>query len=239
MLTIHLTSNDDLERDLWDALLELADVETKDWTLVGAQMVLLHAVEHGLMPPRRTSDLDVVINIRSVAMTPTRFAEVLESMGYELEGVNTDGVGHRFVRGQVKFDVLLPDGLGPRASREISEGIRTVEVPGGSQALSRTSWIEVKTESRQGTVPRPDLLGAILVKARAVGVDDVPDAQREDLAFLLSLVSDPYEMRSQLRGKERKWLRERSELLKEDAAAWRSIENPEDARLALGVLVGD
>lgn len=238
-MTIHLPSSDDLERDLWDALLEVAELESKDWTLVGAQMVLLHALEHGLTPPRRTTDLDIVINIRSVAMTPSRFAESLESMGYELEGVNTDGVGHRFVRGRIKFDVLLPDGLGTRASREISPGIRTVEVPGGTQALSRTSRVEVRTDTREGTVPRPDLLGAILVKARAVGVDDVPDAQREDLAFLLSLAADPFEMRDQLRKTERGWLRERSELLDEDAPAWRAIDNPEDARLALQVLIGD
>lgn len=45
-MTIHLPSSDDLSRDLWDALLEVAEYETENWTLVGAQMVLLHALEH-------------------------------------------------------------------------------------------------------------------------------------------------------------------------------------------------
>lgn len=238
-MALDLPSIDDLSRDLWDALLEVAEHEPENWTLVGAQMVLLHALEHGRTPPRRTSDLDVIVNVRSVAMTPSRFASRLESLGYELEGVNADGVGHRFKRDRVKFDVLLPDGIGRRAKREITPGARTVEVPGGTQALQRTQMIDAQSETRSGTVPRPDLLGAILVKARAVGVDDVPDAQREDFAFLLSLVSDPYEMSGQLSNSERAWLRERTELLNPSAAAWQSVDNADDGRLALEVLLGD
>lgn len=238
-MAIHLPSSDDLSRDLWEALLEVAERETENWTLIGAQMVLLHALEHGRTPPRRTSDLDVIVNVRSIAMTPERFAGTLASLGYELEGVSADGVGHRFVRDRVKFDVLLPDGLGPRASREFSPGVRSVEVPGGTQALTRTELVGAFTESRSGQVPRPNLLGAILVKARAVAVGDLPDAQREDLAFLLSLVSDPYEMQSELSQKERGWLRKGKELLDGDAAAWRAVDDAEDSRLALRVLMGD
>lgn len=236
-MALLLPSSDDLSRDLWGALLEVADHEPENWTLVGAQMVLLHALEHDRTPPRRTSDLDVIVNVRSVAMTPSRFASTLKSLGYELEGVNADGVGHRFRRGRVKFDVLLPDGIGRRAKREITPGARTVEVPGGTQALRRTQMVSAQSESRSGSVPRPDLLGAILVKTRAVAVGDVPDAQREDLAFLLSLVSDPYAMSGDLTSTERKWLRRRRELLDSSATAWRSVDNADDGRLVLEVLL--
>jgi hypothetical protein len=99
--------------------------------------------------------------------------------------------------------------------------------------------INASTDSREGSVPRPNLLGAILVKARAVAVDDVPEAQLEDLAFLLSLVSDPYEMQGQLTRSERGWLRKRTELLDGGAAAWRAVDNAEDGRLALRILTGD
>ncbi len=99
-------------------------------------------------------------------------------------------VGQRFIRGRVKVDVLFPDGIGDRA-REVLPGVRSVEVPGGTQALQRSDSIEVRVGPRAGAVHRPSLLGAILVKARIVGVDDLPDAQREDIAFLLSLVTDP------------------------------------------------
>ena len=38
---------------LWGALLDVADRVTSDWTLVGGQMMLLHGLEHGRVPPRR------------------------------------------------------------------------------------------------------------------------------------------------------------------------------------------
>lgn len=99
--------------------------------------------------------------------------------------------------------------------------------------------VSAESESRAGSLPRPNLLGAILVKARAVEVDDLPDAQREDLAFLLSLVSDPYEMRGELSRNERRWLRRRRELLDAGAATWRGVNNADDGRLALRVLIDD
>ena len=64
----------------------------------------------------------------------------------------------------------------------------------------------------QGLVPRPSLLGAIVGKSVAVDVDDVPDAQRLDLALLLSLVGDPIELAEQLTKKDRQRLRARTEM---------------------------
>lgn len=55
----------------------------------------------------------------------------------------------------------------------------------------------------RGLIPRPSLLGAIIVKAAAIAVDDVPRAQRLDLAQLLSLVLDPAEMASAMTKKDR------------------------------------
>src|SRR5204863_439110 len=66
----------------------------------------------------------------------------------------------------------------------------TVQVPGGTQALRRTELVSVRLGRRRGTLPRPNLLGAILVKTRAVDIDDVPENQRLDLALLLSFVDD-------------------------------------------------
>lgn len=43
---------------LWLALIELTDVRPGEWTLIGGQMVLLHALEHGVVPPRVSTDLD-------------------------------------------------------------------------------------------------------------------------------------------------------------------------------------
>jgi hypothetical protein len=51
--------------------------------------------------------------------------------------------------------------------------------------LARTRHVVVRGPTHQGSVPSPtaNLLGAILVKARAVEVDDVPTSQLADLAF--------------------------------------------------------
>ena len=37
---------------LWNALLDLGAVVSSEWVLVGGQMVLLHAIEHGAAWPR-------------------------------------------------------------------------------------------------------------------------------------------------------------------------------------------
>ncbi len=235
---INIPRDDELTTQLWDALLEVAAAIPSDWTLVGAQMVFLHGLEHERTPPRRTTDLDVIVNVRAVADQPKVFVRGLESLGYHLEGVSADGVGHRFVRGNVKIDVLLPDGIGSRAPREVAPGVRSVEVPGGSQALRRSVRVTVRTDAQAGTIPRPSLLGAILVKARAIAVDDLPDAQREDLAFLLSLIDDPFAMAEELSRNERQWLRRQNNLLDPEARAWRSIDNADDGRAALGILLG-
>ncbi len=53
--------------EMWAALLELAELRPGEWTLVGGQMVFLHAFEHGVTPPRVSTDLDVLVNARVVA----------------------------------------------------------------------------------------------------------------------------------------------------------------------------
>ncbi len=56
-----LAGHDD---DLWLTLIELSELRPGEWTLVGGQMVLLHAMEHGAPPPRVSTDLDVLVNAR-------------------------------------------------------------------------------------------------------------------------------------------------------------------------------
>ncbi|HUG05361.1 MAG TPA: hypothetical protein VMQ78_02330 [Candidatus Limnocylindria bacterium] len=72
-------------------------------------------------------------------------------------------------------------------------------------------------------------MGAILLKARAVNVDDVPENQRIDLALLLSLVGDVEPIRQDMRMSERSWLRRRREMGDPATACWRSL-SPDDAQ---------
>ncbi len=127
----------------------------------------------------------------------------------------------------MSVDVLAPEGLGPRTDLTTTPPGRTLQVPGGTQALDRTELVPVTVGDHQGMVPRPSLIGAIVAKAAAVDVDDIPDAQRLDLALLLSLVNDPIALADQLTKKDRQRLRSRSEMVDTDQRAWASL--PVDA----------
>ena len=93
---------------------------------------------------------------------------------------------------------------------------------------------------RIGLVPRPNLLGAIVLKACAIAVDDAPQDQRRDLAFLLSLVSAPYEMAAEMTNKDRTRLRRNASSLTDSShPAWIGIVDAADAIAALHALLDD
>lgn len=75
---------------------------------------------------------------------------------------------------------------------------------------------------------------------RRRGVDDVPDAQRLDLALLLSLVDDPIALAGQLTKKDRQRLRSRAEMADADHRAWTSLSDDaaDRGRAALRLLAG-
>ena len=91
---------------------------------------------------------------------------------------------------------------------------------------------------QQGVIPRPSLLGAIVCKAAAVSVDDAPDAQRRDIALLLSLVDDPDGLATELTSKDRQRLRSVAELASDDHQVWRDFSHDaaDRARLAYQTL---
>lgn len=227
---VELPTHPDQSREMWEALLALSEVRPGEWTLVGGQMVFLHALEHSAGAPRVSTDLDVLVNARVVTGAIRSFVEAIEELGFALVGLSPDGLAHRYQREGVSVDVLAPEGLGPRADLTTTPPGRTLEVPGGTQALARTELVSVRVGNAEGLVPRPSLLGAIIVKAEAVRVDDAPEAQREDLAFLLSLVADPLGMSADLERKDRKRLRSRAEMDDPDNPAWQSLGEEAAAR---------
>lgn len=225
---------------LWAALIELTELRPGEWTLIGGQMVFLHAIENGAQPPRVSTDLDVLVNARVASGAVREFVKGIEAAGFTLVGASPEGLAHRYRRVGVIVDVLAPEGLGPRTDLTTTPPGRTLQVPGGTQALDRTELVPVAFGSHQGFVPRPSLLGAIVGKAVAVDVDDVPDAQRLDLALLLSLVEDPIELREQLTKKDRQRLRARSEMADPDQPAWSNLPAAEadTGRAAFRLLTG-
>lgn len=233
---IVLPADTERERVVWSTLLDIAEREQR-WTVVGARMVELHAIERGRELRRSSLDGDALGDARARPNPVRRIAQLLSAAGFELEGVAVMGTGHTFVKGGVEIDLLAPENLGPNSERDRTTipPLHTVEVPGGRQALDRTEWVDVAVAGRRGRLPRPNLLGAILLKARAVDVDDAKESQRQDLALLLSLVDEPDQLAAELRAREDLWLRRRAEIDDERADCWIGL-TPSDVQKGIAAL---
>jgi hypothetical protein len=128
----------------WWTLFELAETNKPDWLLVGGQMMFLLAVEHEATLPRATDDVDIVVNVRTMQRGTEWLSKWLIARGFQQDGISADGIGHRFSRdaqpgpGRVVFDVLAPEGLGPRTAVYTERPARTVQAPGSIQAFERS-----------------------------------------------------------------------------------------------------
>ena len=195
---------------LWRTVAKIATTlgEDQTWCLVGGLMVALFALEAG-QTPRPTTDIDILGNARQRPSATQHISDQLQSLGGELHepgGLQSER-GFRFtVDGQI-VDILAPDGL-PNNRPPLTTGrLRTIQIPGGTQALQRTELVEIIVDGHAATLRRPTLIAAILLKARALRVHSRPDDQRHDLITLLSLLDDPRTARQQLTKTELGWIR--------------------------------
>jgi hypothetical protein len=200
-------------RRLWSLALELAEAlgAEREWSLIGGLMVQLHGFQHDDVL-RPTADIDLLGAARKPLAMTEQMAELLTERGgvVAIPPRSNPKVGYRFeIDGEV-VEILGPDGL--KSDPRTLEGLTTLQVPGGTQALRRTEVVLVSLgDSPPVGVRRPNLLGAILVKARAVSKrrKEKFDSDRQDLIRLLSYVEDPRGLAhgEQLKPSERKWLR--------------------------------
>jgi len=107
--------------ELWDVLLDLSErLSDVPWSLIGGQMVLLHALEHDTVPPQVSQDGDVITNVRLATGGLARVVAELEGLGFSCDGMAPDGIAHRYSRPSrdpkrpVVIDVLAPEGVGSR-----------------------------------------------------------------------------------------------------------------------------
>lgn len=228
---------DELHR-MWTELFRLAKNAPAPWVLIGAHMVTIHGWQRGREQIRPSKDADILVNVRAVTDGTEKVSLALIDRGFELDGISAEGIGHRFVDAGVSFDVLGPDGVGRRATFRTVPGAHTVRVPGGTQALQRKQDVEARSRNRKGKLPIPTLLGAILVKVRAIDVDDQPDAQRRDVAFLLSLVDDPDPLVADLKSSERGWLRRHRSFGNPTEDCYRGLSDASDAAIVYRRLAG-
>jgi len=229
---------------LWDVLLDLSELDIP-WSLIGGQMVLLHGLEHGLTPPQISQDGDIIGDVRANPGALRGLVRELVAYGFVLEGMSTDGRAHRYVRTAqprpVVIDLLAPEGVGPRVDLTTSPPGRTIEVPAGTQALTRTQIVDVRHGSRTGRVPRPSLLAAVVGKAAACRLPGDPARHVRDLAFLCALVEDPFAMRQEMTSKDLSRVRAAAPMLSDrDAQPWRQLETEFRSRGAdaLDILLG-
>ena len=133
--------------ELWHTLLDLGDQLDVPWALIGGQMVLLHAIEHGQIPPQISQDGDVIADIRAVPGALTHVVSGLEHLGFALQSISADGIAHRYTRTAeprpVVIDVLAPEGLGERADMTTTPPGRTIRCPAAlrhSAGPRRSLW---------------------------------------------------------------------------------------------------
>jgi hypothetical protein len=188
----------------------------------------------------RTSTPPNLGDARQRPSATEKIGETLSGLGGHLaDPPSTNAkLGHRFeVDGQI-VDVLGPDGL--RKPPLTLAGHETIEVPGGTQALRRCETVSVTVDGLEPVaIRRPSLLGAILLKARAVKVHHRQDDQTQDLILLLSFVEDPRSMARELSGKESRWLGDAAARLDFDDPSLRRLlpdQTLQEASLALDLL---
>jgi hypothetical protein len=243
---------------VWEAILALTDaVGDLPWTVVGGQMVFLHAAETGVDVHRVSADIDAAVDLRADPAGLKKLVAALVALGFEPTGQSPEGHAHRFERttaagvaavdvaidsddAAVQVDVLAPEGLGPKTDlRTVGTGT-AFPAEGVTQALARTELVPVRAAGAIHWVPRPNLLGAIVGKATAITVDHVDtDRHRQDLAFLCGLVSDPFTLAEHVDKTDRKRLRVAAAVFGADHPGWRFAPVPADAQIVLETLIGD
>lgn len=219
------------QEQAWSVLLDL-DERTEPWALVGGQMTLLHCLENGVTGARPTDDGDVVLDVwsqRDVVRTIGRWLQ--DTQGFALVKTS-DGFGYRYTRDGTTLDLLVPEGLDrQRRQPPTTNRIRPpLPIEGGNQALLRVERVPVQVGACNGHVRRPNLLGALVLKAAAF-VGDSRDAQRhaEDIGLLMeaALISGSLRsMDTQATAHDRNRLRAALRHLPRHHPCWRSRAEP-------------
>jgi hypothetical protein len=196
---------------LWQALADLAEAigDAGDWCLIGGLMVHLHAVEHR-GESRSTMDIDLLGNARTRPSMTERLASTLKGLGaaMAMPSVTSPQTGYVFELDGAVVEVLGSEGL--EKDPNTIGAFTTIQVAGSNQALRRAELVALSVSGGDPVPIRvPSLLGAILLKARAMhAAPRKLGEHRQDLIRLLSFVAEPRELAASggITGNEKGWL---------------------------------
>lgn len=177
------------QEEVWLSLFRISERLPDGWALIGGQMVHLHCAERGAEPHRTTTDGDAVVDIRADPTMLTRFTYELMQLGFTSDGVSAEGHEHRWRNGFTVIDVLIATNLGRSQNVTGVTGSTTVGASGAQQALDRSVLVDVQVGVWPGRVRRPNMVGALVIKAAAM---TAPTGDRErhkaDFALLATMI---------------------------------------------------
>ncbi len=215
------------------------------WTLIGGFMTQVHCSEFSVPSPRVTDDIDIAVSVfthrdalRAVTGCLTRlgFADVSP-----IAGNPRAQMSYRWMGNGVTIDVVVPEKANDQDRPPRTVSLRPApELPGLQQAIMRTERLQVATSTFRGSVRRPDLLGAVVVKSVAA-VSDTRDRGRHhsDLVALGSVGALHPDLAAFARqASKRDQQRIGRALVSIPKAMWASQADPDAARDALVLLSG-
>ncbi|NKY21504.1 hypothetical protein HGA03_02360 [Cellulomonas denverensis] len=226
------------------AVVQALDGVAQPWTVVGGLMVLLQAVEHGVPFRRVTADADLAVGVFTHRSALRELSRGLRDLGFAditPDAMSGDQLSYRWSRGAVLIDLVVPAKVNTQRTVPTTMSRHpAVELPGIQQALARTERVTVVLDDgRAGPVRRPDLLGALTIKAIAARADRRDPARHlGDMIVLLdALVASGQVMTyaPQVRPEDRARLAGASTSLTE--SDWRSSMDEPAARDALDLLI--
>lgn len=220
---------------LWRTVAKVVQTLEDDrmrWCLVGGLMVALYAIESGQIA-RPTADIDILGDARQrpsgTEWVTSRLKTDLGATRHEISGLDAEKGFRLEVDGHV-VDVLAPDGL--RRPAMTDRQFATIQIPGGTQALSRVEIVAIVVDGQRLMLRRPRLLGAILLKARSLQVHSRPEDQRQDLVTLLGLMTDPRAAAETMKASESQWLRNAQAALNIEDLDLDAVVDPMRLRIA-------
>jgi hypothetical protein len=194
--------------EMWQLIIWMSE-RSRDWVLIGGLMVASFDLEYG-HPWRQTHDVDSLFDVRHARRGAIRdHVQELREIGFEFV-TGRQGLGHRLASGELVIDILSTEHFPEDPLVSLDPRLETFQTPGGSQAVKRREVVVASFQGATFGLPRPNLLGAIMLKAAASATASRPKDHR-DLAHLVAKADDLLALRQQLRPSERRLLASRLE----------------------------